>query len=194
MEKTGKHIGCTVAGGRLLLISCLCTETCSIKTPQPAVSLIFTDTAKDTSAGKRGHLLFFHFHCFSLGSDLGRAQQAAASSRVIYFFFLFENLEMFIWRYWEFKPVSLISGDIGQTPDIVGKHFAIQQKCYINKMYYHCIINMRRLNLLFLHGHPWLWVIKFRLNFLILLNWLKCKMLSANSSRCSLILMWSRIN
>lgn len=44
MEKTGKHI---VRGeGQLLLISCLCTETCFIKTLQPAVSLTFTDTAK----------------------------------------------------------------------------------------------------------------------------------------------------
>lgn len=44
MEKTGKHI---VRGeGKLLLISCLCTGTCFIKTLQPAVSLIFTDTTK----------------------------------------------------------------------------------------------------------------------------------------------------
>lgn len=41
MEKTGKHI--RRGEGRLLLISCLCTETCFIKTLQPAVSLIFTD-------------------------------------------------------------------------------------------------------------------------------------------------------
>lgn len=41
MEKTGKHI--ERGEGRLLLISCLCTETCFIKTLQPAVSLIFTD-------------------------------------------------------------------------------------------------------------------------------------------------------
>ncbi len=44
MEKTGKHIG--REEGRLLLISCLCRETCFIKTPQPAVSLIFTDRPK----------------------------------------------------------------------------------------------------------------------------------------------------
>lgn len=44
MEKTGAHIG--RGEGRLLLISCLCTETCFIKTLQPAVSLIFTDRPK----------------------------------------------------------------------------------------------------------------------------------------------------
>lgn len=75
MEKTGKHVG--RGEGRLLLISCLCTETCFIKTLQPAVSLIFTDKPQGHK-GRRRRAIFFYF-CFyysSLIANLGRAQQA----------------------------------------------------------------------------------------------------------------------
>lgn len=57
MEKTGKHFG--RGEGRLLLISCLCTETCFIKTLQPAVSLIFTDRPKGHKWRKEA--IFFSF-------------------------------------------------------------------------------------------------------------------------------------
>lgn len=60
MEKTGKLIG-RGGGGRLLLISCLCTETCFIKTLQPAVSLIFTDRAKGHKYRKEKPFSFLSF-------------------------------------------------------------------------------------------------------------------------------------
>ena len=106
MEKTGKHIG--RGEGRLLLISCLRTETCFIKTLQPAVSLIFTDRPKDTSRGKRSHFLLFYFYNSSLIANLGGARQAikAVISLVclspyftleIQFIQKLHKLEMLIW-------------------------------------------------------------------------------------------------
>lgn len=79
MEKTGKHVG--RGEGRLLLISCLCTETCFIKTLQPAVSLIFTDKPQGHKGRKRGAIFFyFCFYYSSLITNLGRAQQAVKAA------------------------------------------------------------------------------------------------------------------
>lgn len=79
MEKTGKHVG--RGEGRLLLISCLCTETCFIKTLQPAVSLIFTDKPQGHKGGRRGAIFFyFCFYYSSLIANLGRAQQAVKAA------------------------------------------------------------------------------------------------------------------
>lgn len=55
MEKTGKHIG--RGEGRLLLFSCLCTETCFTKTLQPTESLIFSDNSKGQKQGS--HFFFY---------------------------------------------------------------------------------------------------------------------------------------
>lgn len=79
MEKTGKHVG--RGEGRLLLISYLCTETCFIKTLQPAVSLIFTDKPQGHKGRKRGAIFFyFCFYYSSLITNLGRAQQAVKAA------------------------------------------------------------------------------------------------------------------
>lgn len=64
MEKTGKHIRREGGGGQLLLISCLCRETCSIKTLKPAVSFIFT--AKRPKHRKEKEPFSFLLLCLSL--------------------------------------------------------------------------------------------------------------------------------
>lgn len=104
MEKTGKHIG--RGEGRPLLISCLCTETCFIKTLRPAVSLIFTDRAKGHKQRKEKPFSFLSFLLLHLFGNLGGAQQAIKAAILLYSSSLLvsdlrprpqRNLEMLMW-------------------------------------------------------------------------------------------------
>lgn len=78
MEKTDKRIG--KREGWPLLISCLCTESCFIKTLQPAVSLIFTDRHQ----GEEREAIFFSFifYCSSFTANRGCAQRAVKAAAI----------------------------------------------------------------------------------------------------------------
>ena len=65
MERRASALG--TRGGRPLLISCCCTQTCFIKTLEPAVSLIFTDRAKGERQGEGKP--FFPFSLFTASNS-----------------------------------------------------------------------------------------------------------------------------